>query len=299
MTSPAFARELTALVAGELRALADLRFKDVIDPRLVRELIERSEDLLAIDAVTAVALGVRRRARQSVRKNRRSPRTLLGEQFVRDVEDVLDGVARLTPQAEAFIDGMMQRELVQGLMTDLVYTAIVSFNRRVNPLFGNLALMAVDAQIKNFIRMFMPMLQRQATAFLVDRRNHALFADFARAAARQVLNEPLSQLVELFDRGSDADVEALTNKMARNPQVRRLIRDLALTLSETVFRELAGRRVGSVLRLDDHVDWLAPRLSAPLLAALQRAPIAAFIAREIERTTAPVAASKPRRKSPR
>lgn len=287
VTSPAFARELTALVAGELRALADQKFKDVIDTRLVRELIERSEELLAVDAIATLALSLRGTARQRVRKTKRSLRGMLGEQFVADVEAAFNDVTTLTPQAEELIDRMMQRELVQGMMTDLVYTAIVSFNRRVNPLFGNLALMAVDAQIKSFIRMFMPMLQRQATSFLIDRKNHALFTDFARAAARQLLNEPLSHLFELFNPGSDAEAKALTNKIAHNPQVRRLVRDLALALADAVFQELGARRVGSVLLLDDNIDWLAKRLSAPILAALQRAPIATFVGSEIDRAVAP------------
>src|SRR5262245_33029302 len=97
VTSPAFARELTALVADQLRALANRKFKDVVDLRLVRELIERSDELLAVDAVTALALGVRGTARQGMRRSKRSLRALLGEQFVADVDDVFNDAAILTP----------------------------------------------------------------------------------------------------------------------------------------------------------------------------------------------------------
>jgi hypothetical protein len=143
--------------------------------------------------------------------------------------------------------------------------------------------MAVDSQIKSFIRLFMPMLQQQATAFLVDRKNHALFADFVRAAARQVLNEPLAQLVDLFDRGSDREAEAFITKTARNPQVRRLAADMLLMMSEAAFKQLSSKRIGSVVQLDANIDWLAKRLSAPLLAALKRPHVAAFVQREIDR----------------
>jgi hypothetical protein len=285
VSSPAFARELTVLIAEDLRALADQRFKDVVDLRLIRELIERTDALLAVDAVSAVAVSVRTAVRARMRKAKRPLRDVVGAQLVSDIEAMLDDATNLPHQAEAIIERMMQRELVQSLMTDLVYTAIVSFNRRVNPLFGNLALMAVDSQIKSFIRMFMPMLQQQAAAFLIDRRNHALFADFARAAARQILNEPLAQLVELFDRGSDREAEAFITRAARNPQVRRLARDLALTLSEAALKQLSAKRVGTVLLLDANADWLAKRLSTPLLAVFKRPHVSAFVMREIERAS--------------
>lgn len=296
VSSPAFSRELTALIAQELRALADQKFKDVVDARLVHELIERSHDLLAIDAVSALAVSLRATARRRVRKTKRSLRGILGAQFATDVEAALDDVTNLTRHAEDFIERMMQRELVQSLMTDLVYTAIVSFNRRVNPLFGNLALMAIDAQIKSFIRIFMPMLQRQATAFLIDRKNHELFADFARGVARQILDEPLPALLELFDRGTEDEAEAFINKTARNPHIRRFVREVALTLSDAALHEIGGKRIGSVLLLDENRDWLAKQLTAPLLAALARPHTAAFVGREIDRVAASAAPAKAPRK---
>lgn len=158
----------------------------------------------------------------------------------------------------------------------------MSFNRKVNPL-GNLALLAMDTQVKSFIRMFMPMLQRQATTFLVDRKNRALFADFARAAARRVLDEPVAQLSALFDQISDEEAEAVIQKTARNPHVRRLVRDSARLLTHAALAHLGRRRIGDVLLLDDNLDWLAQRIVEPLLALLARPHVAAFIEREIDR----------------
>jgi hypothetical protein len=280
--SPAFARELKALIAREITALADQQFKDVVDVRMVHAFIERADELLAVDAVTALLVGMRATARKRARQTKRSLGGMLGAQLVGEIESALADATNLTSQAEGFIAQMMERELAQSLMTDLIYTAIVSFNRRVNPIFGNLALMAVDTQVKGFIRMLMPMLQRQATAFLVDRKNHVLFADFARAAARQVLSQPLAQLSALLDRGSDAEAEALITKVARNAHVRRLVRDGTRMLADAAFAHLSRQRIGDVVLLDDNIDWLAERISAPLLALLRRPRVAAFVQSEME-----------------
>jgi hypothetical protein len=291
--SPAFARELTALIEVDLRELGKQRFKDVVDVRMVHALVDRADAILAAEALSAVAIKLRGATRQQLRKTKRSLRDILGEQFLEDVDAAIESATNLTAQAEDFIAQLMERELVQSMMTDIVYTAIVSFNRRVNPLFGNLAMMAIDTQIKSFIRMFMPMLQRQATAFLIDRKNHALFADFARAAARLVLSEPLPQLFEIFNRGTDAEAKALLDRVARDPHVRRLAREGGRIAIDLVWREVSNRKVGSLVLLDDNVAWLAKALVTPLLAALQRSHIATFISREIEMAAAP---AKPRRK---
>lgn len=285
--SAAFARELTALVKAELEWIAKQKFKDVVDARLVHELIDRADDLLAIDAVSALLGTLRATARRHARQTKHSLHAILGDELVGEIDTALGEMTNLTGQFERFIDEMMERELVQSLMTDLVYTAIVSFNRKVNPL-GNLALLAMDTQVKSFIRMLMPMLQRQATAFLVDRKNRALFADFARAAARQVLNEPVAQLSALFDQTSDEEAEALIKKTARNSHVRRLARDSARLLVDAALAHLNRRRIGDILLLDDNLDWLAQRIAEPLLALLARPHVAAFVEREITVATTPV-----------
>jgi hypothetical protein len=48
-------------------------------------------------------------------------------------------------------------------------------------------------QIKGFIGLFMPTLQRQAVAFVTSRGNQTLVIDLLRATARQLLAEPLSR----------------------------------------------------------------------------------------------------------
>jgi hypothetical protein len=248
----------------------------------VRELVGRWDDLADIDAITRVAMELRRTVRQRARRSKRTLHVLLGYQFVADLEAAMSDAAQLSRDAEDFIARLMERELVQSLMTDLIYTAIVSFNRRVNPLFGNLALLAVDTQIKSFIRMFMPMLQRQATAFLVDPKNRALFMDFARGAMRLVLNEPLPNLVALVAAGSDADAEAMIRKALRNSQLRRLMREAALMMADAVLRDLGKKRIGTIVQLANNADWLAQQLSEPLRAVLARPHVAAFVARELD-----------------
>src|SRR5512134_1481145 len=80
VSSPAFARELTRLIADELRVLADEKVNDVVDIGLIHDVIERSEKLLAVDALSGVMVALRRTVRRRARKTKRSLGDVLGEQ---------------------------------------------------------------------------------------------------------------------------------------------------------------------------------------------------------------------------
>ena len=197
LASPAFRR---ASGGGDrrasLRAIGRQRVGQIVDPRLVRELI-RHWDARVVDRV--------RRSPRSRSPPIAAPRAASRRTASRCV-DLLDrrasspsssrdrrGPRAHAPAAASFITALIEREFVRGLFTDIIFTALVSFQRRANPLFGALAVRALEDQIKGFIGLFMPMLQAQAIAFAVDRANQRAVLDFARAVARQLLAMPIGR----------------------------------------------------------------------------------------------------------
>jgi hypothetical protein len=171
---------------------------------------------------------------------------------------------------------------------------VVSFQQKANPFFGAFATRALEGQIKGFIRLFMPMLQAQATAFAVDRANQRAVLDFARAVARQLLEVPIGRYAALAGSGGGASMERLMRRAAENPALADLARRAALASWEDLFAALKGRRIGALLPLGEHADWLAERCVEGLLPALQRPAVVAFIAAEA--AAVPPAPPLPKRK---
>ena len=81
--SKAFRQDLAELFASELRALAAVRCKDLIDPIAVRRTIASwDRHLIDADAVADVAVAVQRSGRKRLVRQRASAADLLGPAFV-------------------------------------------------------------------------------------------------------------------------------------------------------------------------------------------------------------------------
>ncbi|HSQ00357.1 MAG TPA: hypothetical protein VL049_24315 [Candidatus Dormibacteraeota bacterium] len=295
LATPAFRRKLAAAIAAELRALARQRLGQVVDPQLVRELIEQWDARVVDRAVLAeVAIAANRRTTRRLAGRRESLVDLLDPELVDELEAAIDAGLELTARGREFITALMEREFVRGLFTDIIFTALVSFQRKANPLFGALAARALEDQIKGFIGLFMPMLQAQAIAFAVDRANQRAVLDFARAVARQLLALPIGRYAAAASDNGES-LEALLRRAAVNPRLAELARRAALAAWDDVFAVLKTRRLGELLRIEEHAGWLAERAVKLLVPLLIRPGIVALIAAEIDAARAP-APPAPRRR---
>ncbi len=279
--SVAFRRNLAAAVTHELRALGRERVEDVVDARLVRRLIQDS-DVTLVDRKVAADL-VLEISRHLAARGRRTESSLIGlldEKLVDDVDALLDEEAELSPHAQELIARMMQQEFVRRLFTDIIFTSIVSFYRKVNPLFGALTTRMLEEQIKNFIRLFMPAIQRQAAAFAVSSTNQRIAFDFTRSILRQLLDEPLAHYSAMVTPGQRKKSEAILRRAIGDEKLDARLRDVAATTWDALYRKIRHRQVGEILRVEKHAGWIAERGVEILLPALARPGIVRLIAAE-------------------
>lgn len=278
--SPQFRRRLEALIAEEIRWLAGQRVRDVLDARRIRRLLAaRAESLLDPHAVTDLAVEINARVLKRLAATRQSARALLGPALLRAVDTLLAEDFIFSRQVERLIARLMQQEFVRGLFTDVVYSGIVSFNQRVNPFFGGLATSVFEEQIKSFIRMFMPMLLDQATAFATH--NQSVLAAFLRAVLHEVFDEPIGHLVAGAPAAQRGRVDALLREVLGGDEGGGALRDLTLGVWDDVYRRIANRRVGELLRLDREAVRLAARVADALIPVLARPSIADFLRAEM------------------
>lgn len=283
IASPAFARGLAETIAAELRRLAPQRVGDVVDPASVRTLIRAWDTRLVNRALLAeLGLAAHRRGAKRLRGKRQAPLALFDPALLEELDAALAAALELSPRAEAFVAALMGREFVRSLFTDLIFTAIVAFQRKLNPLFGALTARALEDQIKGFIRLFMPMLQAQATAFIVDRRNQRVVLDLARAVVRQLLERPLDRYAALASAGGSA-AEGLLRAAAADEKLGELVRHIAVAVWDDLFAVARARRLGELLHLDAQADWLAARAVELILPLLSSAGVLSFISAEVER----------------
>jgi hypothetical protein len=279
--SPAFRRQLAAMLAEELYWVAARKVRDVVDTRRVRQLIEIAAESDLGDRVDELILEAGLASLESLRAKKRSLREVLGADDAAAVEALIAERRVLGRDAERRIGNLMRQKLVRDLLTDIIHASIVSFYKRINPIFGGLAIRAVEGQIKSFIGLFMPMVLDRATGFLVDQRNQEMFADFARSIVRGLLDEPLPRLVSLISTGNPRATRALLRDLQRNPRLRALGRELALTAWDAGYARVRNEKVGAVLPLEENADRLAAEAVELLLPVLVRPHVVTFLESEL------------------
>lgn len=269
----------------EILDLATEPVEAVVDGDAVRALLLHGDDLVRHDVVADLAATAAKQVRAALARRPESPRELLDADLAALVDARLDADLVLSADAKDLIGRMMRQELVQDLFTNVIHTAIVSFNKRVNPLFGGLATAMLEDQIKGFIRFFIPMVLDQATAFVVASRNRGLFSDFARTLVRELLDEPLPSLLTLAAAEDEGETRRVAAAIAASPRLRHLGRDLAVAAWDRIWTDLRRRRIGDVVRLDEHAGWLAEQLAPGVVRALARPHLRAFLAAEFAAST--------------
>lgn len=293
--SKAFRQDLAQLFASELRALAAVRCKDLIDPAAVRRAIASwDRQLIDAEAVGDVVVAAQRSGRKRLVRQRASAADLLGPAFVAHIEALLAAPPQASEDLEASLNRLVQQEFVTSLLTDLVFTSISTFYQRVNPLFGAFAMRTMEEQIKTFIRRVMPMLQQRVTAFALSRDNQRLAQQFGQSIARQILAEPLGHYAAMLSAPQQRQVEALLREAVGSAEIDALGRRVALALFEDAYASVRNRKVGDLLRLDRHAQALGQQLAAVALPLLSRHGAVAFVAAELSRAAAPDAVAEPK-----
>lgn len=281
LRSKELARGLEALVAKELRLLSRQRIRDVVDPGRVREALrDWGPDLAEREAIADLVVGAKRSFEDKLAERDESILDLLGEDLAGRIDAVLEADAPISPDVEELIATLMRQEFMQRLFTDIVFTSIVSFNRRVNPLFASITMRALEEQIKGFIRLFMPMIQEQAIAFALDERNQRVASDFGRAVARQLLREPLRHYAAMVSDGQSKQADAFLRSAVVDTELDGRLRQAVASAWDDLYHRIRARKVGDLLRLDEHADRLAPRIVAAILPVLRRPSVIAFVAEE-------------------
>lgn len=293
-----FRKTLTTALERELRHIASLAVRDIVDAKLVHGLID-DFDVTAIDQkrLIELILAASGGVGEVVRESRRSAHDLLGPQAAKEIEILLSDTGELSGDAEDFVADLMQQEFTRRLFTEIIFTSIVSFYKKVNPLFGGFAMRAMEDQIKGFIRLFMPMIQNQAAAFAVE--NQAALRDLIRTMLDEALQRPIREHFPAPSAKRKAAGTALLRQALNSSPLEALSRSAAHAVWESIYSATATLTLGELLDLDKRAPHLAARGVDMILPFLTHAPILELIASEADAADEDAAVPAPTRRAPR
>jgi hypothetical protein len=281
--SPRLRRALEAFLRDELRHAAAQPISTLLPPTRARRLVrDFAPEALSDKALAVIAVRVRRDLEKQLRATRRTPAEMLGADFAERAAQVFDEELLDAEAGEELIAHVLRQEFVRKLLTEVVHTSIVSFYKRVNPLFGGLATTMLDDQIRGFINMFMPMIQEQAVRFAAGKRSQAFARDLARSLAHHTLTTPLAEQLPELDKRQRQRIERIVREAATSAALRRQTHAVAVIVWDAIYASIRDRKLGDVVDLkrltapliDGGAELLAVILARPALVALLRRELA-------------------------
>lgn len=276
-----FRSKLIESLRSEIAILGKEPIKNVVDARKVRKAIEEwDSSIFDHKKLADLIVHLGRRAEAKTRRQRKSLIEILDPDLVAGINSVLEADVALSENVEDLIAEILRQEFVHNLFVEIIHTSIVSFNKRVNPIFGGLTSSMLEGQIKSFIRMFMPMIQEQAVAFAISKSNQRIFLDFSRSIVCLFLDVPLASFASMVSAQQRRQVEKLIKKAIGDAKLESLGRQLAISVWDDLYVNISKRKVGDFINVEQHASRLADRLADLVLTALTRPAIIDLVAEE-------------------
>lgn len=88
----------------------------------------------------------------------------------------------------------MSQDSIKQLLSNIVESAIIEFNKKFNPLFGAMQATGMDRQIKTFINMFLPGLLPKVADFLYTTSLESANSNLGYDLTLNFLRSPISEL---------------------------------------------------------------------------------------------------------
>jgi hypothetical protein len=279
LRSPEFRRALEELVRAEVAEAAALPVRELVDAGAIRAALGGVDPAVPRPAAVAqVAVRINERIEKRLRKERRSVDEMLSGD-VRDELDALLDEELPNPEAlEEILAQIIRQKFVRKLFAELIHSAILAFNKRVNPFFGGITASMLDAQIKSFIELGMPMLQEQAVAFVLRPANQQFAIDLARSLIRGALAEPLGDLVPRASAAQRRRLERLIARALESERLGTAVPAAAQQLWDDLYAQIRDKKLGQLVDAERLADALVEPVTELAVAALSRPRIAAFLA---------------------
>lgn len=270
------------MLSDEIRYVANLPVNELLDPDTVRAIIsECNTGIVHFGPVAELARRAIDALEVWLKHKNLSAQKLLDKKVKQAIDDLLTEEIELTEASKEFVGKVMRAEFIRRLFTDVIHVSIVSFYKKVNPLFGGLATKMLENQIRGFIEMFIKIVLDRAVAFVVSKENVDLFTDFAREVVRLMLEEPAAHFLAQLSPAHREKIEIVVRKVAESEPALKFARDFYLKVFDNVYHHIKGKKVGHFLALEKNAEWLGRRLAGLSLPWLQHPPVMEFIAKEL------------------
>ncbi|MBX7148968.1 hypothetical protein K1X76_07765 [bacterium] len=165
--------------------------------------LEKSSDDLDLSysiktkETAALATLIHNEIRSYFNKNKKiTARSFLGKEAVKTILNAIEHNVVLDKKSERWVKSIIHSDYIKNLFGETIHVAIVSFYKKVNPLFGGLATSMLEKQIRGAIDFVINMVLDVAVGFVLNPKNQKMFAQFVEGLANEILDVPMHSILE-------------------------------------------------------------------------------------------------------
>ena len=281
ISTASFKKALTHTVGEEIELLANQSFRQVFDDKSVRAAIKAWDNsALRAAAIAEAVVQIQLQIEKRLRKQRQPLVDLVDGDLIDDIEALL-GAEMPSPDAlEDLVAQAIRQEFVEALFADIIHSAIVSFNKRVNPLFGGIATSVLEDQIRGFIKLMMPMLQDQAISFVLLQSNRQIVSELSSSITRTILAQPLAGLVPQTSAKYRKRVQGLIEEVLNDDRTEAAAKRVMLDLWTDLYSHFKNKKIGTIFDPRILASCIAEPAAEILIVVLSRSKIAELLTTE-------------------
>lgn len=189
----------------------------------------------------------------------------------------------LSPFVKNLIEKIFQKEIVGELFIDLIHLSIVSFYKKVNPILGGVASHMMDKQIRGFIRLFIPIVQKRAYEFVVLESNQRALMKLVHEVFMMIGQEPLETFIQMGSSKKSTKKWRETVKNVKLSQAgKKYLSQVILSFLKKLHDSLADKKVNQVLSLNKkQINQMSTHLVKASSHWMQASPFQKFLCLEL------------------
>ena len=254
---------------NRIEEIFETRLQDIISLDELKEIIDDFSSAKLVpkkNLQRLIGFSLEMGSKIESKNNKNSLKKALSPASLKALEDILDEPILLTDSSKEFIDKIVHSAFIKNLFSETIHVSIVSFYKKVNPLFGGLATSVLEKQIRGAIDFIIDKVLDVATLFIVSEKNMDRFSDFLKAVVLLSLEEPLNHYYKQLTPGHTKKIVHFLLELQMSSQFETWIKERVITAVELVYDEFGDEKIGTIIPYSEPVRKIVDKI-ADVLAA--------------------------------
>lgn len=277
-----FKTALSRAMESEIRDVSKMKIGDYLDAGAVRNLVKHSNSfLLSQNNFTGLIKTQVAALEDYFGKKNISISEILDSKTKQKMSALMTEKYVMSDNAKEFVGKIIRSEFITGLFVNVIHVTLVSFYKKVNPIFGGITTAILENKIKAFIEVMIKVILDQAVSFVVSPANQENLARFSHTVIELLLKEKVIHFFEEMTAERRKKIYALAESVAFSKKIQAQAQEIFLKVFDDFYLSVKNQKAGDFFKLKGQEKTLAGDVADLVIPCLKHKPVVDFLVQEI------------------